>query len=125
MTIITLDPNRVFEVKGEVAPIKSAGGLFLVGNNQAVVTGSTGKKVRVMGWNAQSDNAAGVVSFLLKSASGGTALMAQITVGASPAIEKQPVVFPGYFETNSGEGLFVDVITNGVYLTVFYILYSA
>jgi hypothetical protein len=124
MAPFILDPGRVFETKGEVAPVLSVGGLFLAGANQQVVAAVTDKKIRVMGWIAQSDDPAGVATMVLKSASGGTALMAQLTLAASPAVDKQPIAFPGYFSTNSGEGLFVDITTNGVYLTVFYILCS-
>ena len=123
MTAIIIDPKRKYEINGQVYPVLSKYSNYTVSNNQLVVAGVSGYRVLVMGWIIQSLDAAGsAVGF--KSASGGTSL-AYI---AAPALidgpEKQEITDTGWFETNTGEGLYLDVSTFTANITIFYIQYK-
>lgn len=124
---ITIDPIRYLETRSGIVTVTSTFFVSVVANNQAIIpTASvTGKRVRVMGWIAQSVGAV-VGSFTLKSASGGTALMAPLTVPPVTAglSDKLPIIETGYMETNTGEGLYVDVTGAGVNFTIFNIIYT-
>ena len=125
MTYFRVDPTRMYETPNGVCKLSCAAIVTTVANNQQVVAAVSGKRIRVMGWLAQSV-AAAVGAFTLKSASGGTALMTPLYVPAitAGACEKLPIVDSGYMETVAGEGLFVDVITAAINLDVFYIIYA-
>lgn len=119
------DPIRVFETKTGVCQIYCAAIALTVANNTAVVAAVSGKRIRVMGWNAQTQNAA-AGTYLFKSASGGTTLYP--TTYAPPltsgAMHQMPIAQSGYFETNTGEGLYADCTTQVVTVAVFYITYT-
>jgi hypothetical protein len=125
MSLFQIDPIRVFQIKGHVSPLKNSSLIHTVGANRQVVAAVTGQRIRVMGWLAQSTGAA-VSNFGLKSASGGTFILAGVVVPmiTNGVIDKLPIVETGYCETNTGEGLFVDVITSDLSLNLFYITYT-
>lgn len=123
MTFHRVDPVRLYESK-EVCKVQAAFVEATVAANTSVIAAVSGKRHRVMGWIAQCDTAT-VGTFQLKSASAGTMLMAPL---AAPPVTNGdthtlPITDSGYMETNTGEGLFVDVVTGAVNLTVFYITY--
>lgn len=121
---MAIDPARYIEVKNNNAsPMLFAAVTPAVANNTGIVTGVTGKKIRVHGLVAQSAGASG--SLLFKSASGGTTIFPSMVMPANTA---NPFVLEikdsGYFETNAGEGLFVDVATTQIQLLVCYSIYT-
>lgn len=99
-------------------------GTFGVANNQALVAALTSPDqiILVVGWIAQGSGAA-VGTFQLKSASGGTTIMAPLMVpsNAAGACDKLPINESGYgMATTAGQGLFVDITGAGINLTIFY-----
>ena len=126
--MITVDPTRNFEIQGQVctlvcAPIPSS--TLTVGNNRTVVAGVTGKRIRVMGYDAQGD--AGISTIVFKSASGGTALTAAqyIPNGATAGLRyEKAIVDSGYFETLTDQGLFADITVAAVNLNLYYVIYK-
>ena len=123
---MSYDPIRTYEVQGQMCPLLSAQASHTAGTNKSLITAITGKKIRVMGAKIQSAAAQGTYSF--KSASAGTVLSPAFSAPASTLPPEdwpiQPQGGPGYIETNSGEGLFVDVGTNTVNFLIFYIAYK-
>ena len=123
MNFLQIDNARLFQAKGEVSPIRAAGGTFAVGNNQPVITAVSGYRLRAVGWQAQSDSAAGVADFVLKNGSGGAMLHAPLSVPALPGVHNLPISYGGYFEADTNTAVVVDVTTNTIRLTVFYVSY--
>lgn len=126
--MITVDPTRVFEVQGQVVTLICAAipsSTLTVGNNRTVIAGVSGKRIRAMGWDAQGD--AGIGAIVFKSASGGTVLTAAQYVpnGATAGLRyEKSIVDSGYFETNTGEGLFADITAFAINLNLYYIIYK-
>lgn len=122
MIPLQIDPLRVFEVKGNVCQLQCAS-LTLTGNNQQVVAGVAGSRIRVMGWAMQSSDSSRRF-YLFKSASGGTRLCGFFNAPPNTADAQQfPITISGYFETNTGEGLFADLELD-IHVNVFYIVYT-
>lgn len=120
-----LDPTRMYETQKGVAKLTSKQFAFAIGNNQQVVEAVTGQKIRVMGWKLQTQGAApGTISF--KSASGGTALtpVLSIPTNAAGSFDTQELKDSGYYETNTGEGLYCDIATTAISGLIFYITYT-
>lgn len=124
MNIVT-DPIRRFELKGEACKLKSVYLQTTVANNILVVTGVSGKIIRVMGILADS-TAATIAGLTFKSASGGTNILHMVVPANSSATPNAllPITDSGYTETNTGEGLFVDCVTTAANVTLFYIVYT-
>jgi hypothetical protein len=121
-----IDPVRVFEIKGQVYQLYTAALAFTVANNQSVVAAITGKRIRVMGMSAFSDNGAGGGSTIaLLDASGGTVLYrANVNTGLAQPPHQLPVINSGYFETTAGNGLFLNGTVAAGSINVFYIAYT-
>ena len=120
-------PPKIFENRNDgILSLSAASAALAVGNNQQVVAAISGKRIKVMGWFMQSNHATAVSDFLLKSASAGTALTTTFSVPPSGSgfKDEAPIVESGYVETNTGEGLFIDVTTNTIRYTIFYIAYT-
>lgn len=118
-----IDPTKRYQVNGQVFAIDCAFASFAVGNNQAIVAGVTGRRHRVMGFLLQSQ-AAAIGTISLKDSNAGTVKI--LSVGPSGAAGPPfllPVIDGGYFDTVTGSGVYVDVFTNAIHLTVFYISY--
>lgn len=117
-------PLKFFERNGIVYPVVSVPCAFAIGNNQAIVTGTTGYIVRVVGWHGQSNGAA-QGTFIFKSASGGTVLTSAKYL---PPNTNEPWCVPlddsGYCETVSGQGLYADVTAAAINLDVFVVKYK-
>ncbi len=122
---LIINPLKVYEVSGEVCPLLCARLAATVANNQQVIAAVSGKRHRIMGWLIQS-NGAGTSTFIFRSASGGTALFGPHLILANTAgvIDHLPIVDTGYHETNTGDGLFIDVTTTAATIQVFYITYT-
>lgn len=121
-----IDPIRRFQINGQVYTILCTAFSGSIANNQAVVAAVSGKRTRVFGWKTQARDVA-VVSIQLKSASGGTALTPILNIPPYNAglMDDLPFIDSGYFETNTGEGLYVDIAgTTGAVLLIFYITYT-
>lgn len=126
-----VDPTRVFEVKTasggtETCKLLCAGAQHTVGANRTVVPAVAGKIVRVMGMTGSAEIVTGYGSVLFRNGSGGASLTSLIylyQVGQSPPLF-WPITDSGYFETTTGNGLFIDVAVNTVNLNVFYIAYT-
>ena len=123
MTFLQLDNARLFQAKGEISPIRSAGGTFAIGANQSVIAAVPGYRSRLVGWIAQSDSAATVSDFTLKNGSGGAILHALLSVPALPGAHNLPISYGGYFETDTNTALVIDVTTTALRITVFYVSY--
>lgn len=122
---IVYDPLRIFETPKGVSQLTAATLAAGVANNQTLVAAVSGQRVRVMGWIAQSSTAA-IGLFSLKDGNAGTVLMQPLAVPVitAGANDKLPIVESGYFETSTGVGLFTDVTTAAVNITIFYIAYT-
>lgn len=119
-----IDPIRLYEISGTRYPILCAVCVFGIANNQLVVSSVSGYSIRVMGWDIQS-NTAVQGTMVLKSASGGTALMsAKYAPPNTAAPWSKPITDSGYFETTTGQGLYCDVTAAAVNLDVYYIQYQ-
>lgn len=118
-----LNPLAFYETPKEVCPVLNKFVSLGVGANQSVVAAVTGKRIRVMGLVAQSNNAASGVLQLLDG-SGGTLLYSYpLPTNAQPT-EKLPIVNSGYMETSTGVGLFATVLTQAIVANIFYIVYT-
>lgn len=117
-------PARYFESAKEDSPVLSVGAAIAVGNNNQVVAGVSGKRIRVMGWVAQSITGAGQHKFI--NGSGGAAFTDDHYSPLDTTGTKfdMPITPSGYFETTAGTGLYVNVGTNNLRLTLFYIVYT-
>lgn len=123
----TVDPVRTYEFRkggaSEVCTLTSVPGAPGVANNTSLYAGVAGKKHRLMGMIAQSNGAIGTL--LLKSATGGSTILQTIAI---PANTSPPLILPitdsGYCETNAGEGIFCDVGTTAINLTLFVCTYT-
>lgn len=125
MSSLIIDPVRIYEIQGEVRTVLSKNLELAVGTDIELVECVSSERIRVMGWIAQSD-AATVGTFQLKSETTGF-IMAPVsapppTAGLSYNL---PIVHSGYMETSTGDGLFADVVTGAVNLTLFYIIYRS
>ena len=127
--MMTIDPVRMYEVarsgSGEVCQLESKGVAPGVANNTQLIAAVTGKKIRVMGIQAQSQGAA-AGAFQLKSNSGGATLTPAMYTppNTNGAWYQLPVINSGYMETATGHGLFVDVTTTGQSMLISYIVYT-
>lgn len=121
---LIISPPQMYQINEEVSKIKSAVARLGVGANSQIIAGITGSRIRVMGWKIQSTSAIG--TFQLKSASGGTALTPVFTAPPHTQGESNELLLTnsGYFETNTSEGLFVDVAANAVEFLIFYLTYK-
>lgn len=126
MTTQIFDPIRSFEVQGQVCKLLAQQVGMAVGNNQQIVAASSGYTHRIMGWIAESAGA-GVSTFNFKSNSGGTWMIGTMTVPAVGTMPpwQVPIVAAGYAEASSGHGIFTDIGTTGINLTLFYISYPS
>lgn len=123
--MIPLNPPKYYQVGGDVSPLLTAVGEIAVGNNNALVSAVSGKRIRIMGFVAQAT--AGTVGYLyLKSASGGSIIWTRTTYPASTNgdVLLIPVINSGYCETNTGEGLYIDVYTTAIGINLQYITYT-
>lgn len=121
--MLILDPLRLYQIQEDVKRLKAAQlSPAAVGTNISVVTGVAGITVYVMGWIAQAVGAA-AGSFQLKDASGGTFIHAPVFAPpvTAGAVEKLPIIHTPYFTLTNGNGLFVDIVTANINLTVFYL----
>lgn len=106
----------------ELSPILSYSGGFAIGNNQSVIAAVTGQKIRVLGYAVQSSTATqSTYGFI--DGSGGASLSSFIAPPSTAAPFALPIVDPGYFETSTGVGLFLNVATAAVTINVFYLTY--
>ncbi len=119
-----IDPIRVYEINGEVCPLKSAFAVVGVSTNTSLIAGITGRRIRVMGAFISSQGAA-VSTFSLKNGSGGSVLFG--ATAPSNAVATPNIFLPindsGYVETSTGTGLFSDVATTAAAITIFYVDY--
>lgn len=120
----SIDPTKIYSINNQTCPLlcKPNSGIAIA-NNTSVIAAISGSVIRVMGLVAQSTGA-GVSGFTLKSASGGTVIFGQVSANSNAlAPFLLPITDSGYFETTVSQGLFVDVVTTTLNLSVFYITY--
>jgi len=122
---MSIDPIRQYMINGQVSTVTQAFITGTVANNQVVIAAITGKRIRVMCVHLQGTGGA-IGAVLFKSASGGTSLSPSYWAPANTNAAQfiLPMTDTGYFETNTGEGLYVDIASAGVYVNVFYITYT-
>lgn len=119
-----INPLKLYETDKEVCPVLVLSASVAVGADQQLIAGSTGKRIRIMGWRIQTDSATSGV-YALKSGSGGSVL-ASFTAPPSTggAIDFLPIADCGYYETGTGVGLFVTITVSTVIFNIYYILYT-
>ena len=121
-----LSPNKVFQDQNGVCPIISV--VFpsvTVTTNNLLITAVTGKRVLVVGGSAYSNGAFTQLTF--RSASGGTAkrsVAIPANTVAAPNIFLCPNGLNDSFETNTGEGLYVDNSAVIAILSLNYLVYT-
>jgi hypothetical protein len=119
----TVDPVRIFETKAGVSQLIGAPLNAIIGNNQVIYAGVTGKRIRVMGWRAHSNTAA-IGSWVLKTSSGfAMGPVSWAPINTAPC-DIQPIAECGYMETEIGDGLVVDVAASAVNFIFFIIVYT-
>lgn len=121
----TIDPIRKYEIQGQVSTVQSGVFALAVGTDTLLIECVSNERIRVMGWVAQSATAT-VGNFQLTSETTGP-IMTPLAVpgfdtGTSNTLD---VTDSGYMETSTGDGLYCDVVTADVNLTLFYIIYKA
>lgn len=117
-------PLKFFERNGLVYPITCAPCAFGIANNQAVVTGTTGYIIRVIGWHAQS-NTATQGTMVFKSASAGTILTSAKYLPPNTALPwTVDISDGGYFETIVSQGLYMDVTAAAINVDVYVVKYK-
>ena len=105
-----LSPNAFLQNSNGAYPIKNVyNGNVAVANNTQLVAGVTGKRIMVVGGFAYSNGAFTQLTF--KSATGGTnkrGLAVPANTVAQPNVPLCPNGILDMFETETGQGLFVD-----------------
>jgi len=123
-----VDPTRIYEYKnGDVSTIASIVGQNVpVGNNNVLLAGISGKRIRVHGWDCQNMGAANA-DYAFKSGAV-TVLNAwrrlAYIAGGPVIFDDRPVIDSGYFETATGEDLRLYVLGAAVNITVYYTVYT-
>lgn len=127
---LTIDPLRIFEIKGHVSPLLTAVVSLSTGNNQSVIAAVTGSVIRVMGITGiGTPNTEAQINF--KDGSGGTQIFGGILVpysGTGTASTAGghfdlPVIYSGYKDLTVSTGLFADVTLGSITGNVHYITY--
>lgn len=121
MESFTVDPIRKFESKGVVSTLQCQPGRVVVGAGSVLVTAVTGQRIRVMGLYASPIAAAAVPGLVFRSNAGGTIIHRFTMLGSGVLL---PITDSGYFETATGQGLVLDLITADIDINVFYITYT-
>lgn len=124
---LTIDPIRIFEIKGQIYTVLTNSAVLTAGLNQVIVANTSGYKVRVMGWGAQGVSGAVTGYYRFKDGSGGSIFFNYLgaPLVASGFVDKFPIENCGYMETTAGNGLYADSTTADVTVLVHYILYAA
>jgi len=128
----TIDPTRIYEVKttsggSQVCLLTPACVINAAALNVVVVSAITGKRIRIMGWTAQTDSATttDIATFSLINGSGGSTIQQALGVpsyGTGNFAEKE-IKDSGYGETSTGVGLYINIGLKGLAITVYYIAY--
>lgn len=117
----TIDPTKIYEINGNACPVTPLPVVAGVGNNQVLIAGATGYRHRVMGKEIASQ--VGLTQLSFKSASN-VKYVSNVNSIVSGVPYLLPITDSGYYETNTGDPLLVDVATNGFAGTIFYISYK-
>lgn len=126
MTFSRIFPAKLYEgIGGEVTKIFTAVASAGVGNN-TLVSAVTGKRIRVHGWDAQTDSTSGVPgTYFISDGSGGGALSRLFYAPIYTAVPwEKPFIDAGYFETTTGTALGVTVGVATVKIEVHYSIYT-
>lgn len=124
-----VDSIRKFSIKtsgtDQVCTLQTALKFSAVANNVQIIAAITGQRIRVMGWNGQSDTAAvGRINF--RSGTPAGTLLSRVHYlppNTAVAFFERPVIDSGYFETTVSQGLYMDVVTADVNVEVYYLAY--
>lgn len=122
-------PAKLYEgTGGEVTKVLSAPVTLTAStNNQTVITGVAGKRIRVMGLIGFSDSTSVFGRVFFKDGNAGTMLLYGVHLPTNNVGNQMtlPITNSGYFETSTGIGLFADLTTAAASaLTIFYIVYT-
>ncbi len=122
---VIIAPAKMYEINGEVTKIFTASASAGVGNN-TLVSAVTGKRIRVHGWDAQTDKASGVPGeYFLSDGSGGTNLTRLFYAPIYTAVPWEKLfVHSGYLETSTSTALGVTVAVSNVKIQVHYSIYT-
>jgi hypothetical protein len=124
---VIISPPKVYEVNGEVCPVRSSVVSSVIANNVVVVAAATGRRVRLMGLMGFANTAAGLSQILFKDGSGGAYITNGILldINTKPTLGLiMPIVDSGYCESSTGNALCVDILSASAAFTVFYIDYK-
>jgi hypothetical protein len=120
-----VDPTRTFEIKGQVCPIQfKFTDSPVMGAEAVLIAAQSGKRIRVMGGVFTTDDPKNIGLLQLGDGAG-----ANWIFGYWPPIRgTQPFILPisdtGYFETSTGNALYVFCTTNSCVYSLFYIVYT-
>lgn len=118
-----IDPVRLYQLKGQVSPLKTVRNNAAVGANQVLVSPIPGKVIRVMGLLAQSSTSTlGVIRYLDSVTAAELSMIIQPPRDLGPF--KLDIVECGYFEGATGSGINFSVDVAAVFTQVFYIEYT-
>lgn len=121
--MIQINPIKYYEVNGVPCPLFTACSNQTAGTNRTILTGVSGKIIRVMGDKTQGIGAGG--SILFKAGSGGSVIISHsVPDVAAGRPYDNPVIDAGYYELTSGVGLFADINTVSIDVQVSYIIYT-
>lgn len=118
---MSISPPQYYNVNDQVYKLETAHGNLPIATT-ALIPAVTGKIIRVMGWNFQTNSAANGIVTLKDGAT--VKYAAYAPQSTSNLVEKQPVIDSGYFECTVSTALNVEVATAQTLVTVFYITYT-
>lgn len=113
---VIISPPKIYEVNGEVCELKTKSFTALAStSNQSAVASVSGKKLRLMGFTAQTSGAANAL-IVFRDGSGGTAYDVVYAPQSTEPPYALPVIDAGYWSTTVSTGIFVDnsVATNAI-----------
>lgn len=132
MPLIYKDGVFTYKHKGgaeEVVELRYSAGVAAVGRTAAVAA-SAGKRNRLVGAVISSTTAAGIATVSIVDAPGGVGgssmingLQAPLNTSTDPNIRfpQQPC---GYGDTTLSNGIYIDVIAQTVYFSIWYVQYT-
>jgi len=125
MDYLRISPSKVYQTpNGDITPLRTAAVRVTVGTNREVIAALAGSRHRIMSI-ASAQSSTGVLSTLIlrSGTPGGTILFTTLTLLANQTAYSLIPYDAGYFETNTGEGLFADATGTPVDLNISYITY--
>lgn len=123
--VLTINPLKKYVINGENCRLLTACKALTVGANREVIAAVSGKRHLIMGWSIQSTSGT-VGTFYFRSNSGGTVIWQDqsVPVNTNGFTDHLPIADSGYFETETGHGLFTTITGADLNFNVFYLTYT-